>query len=206
MIPSGHPDEKTQRTFIRFMRKTIRQALAHNSPVLFLDPVHQVHNVDNGYCWCLQGERGTKTVLSNSGRQRLTIIGAINAMTHQSTTLTTEGNCDGPMMAAFLAEIRRDYPKQKSVFVFLDNARYNHSKLVQAEAKRLRIRLLFLPPYSPNLNLIERLWKFMKKKVTANKYYKTFREFTNAIHDFFKDIGQYQAELDSLMTMKFEIL
>ncbi len=188
------------------MRKTMRQALAKDNPVLFLDPVHQVHNVANDYCWQLQGKNGTKTVPANSGRERLTVIGALNAQTKQSTLLTTEGNCDGYTMVSFFAEIRKEYPLAKKILIFLDNARYNHSKLVRAEAEKLNIALLFLPPYSPNLNIIERLWKFMKKKVTANRYYKTFAEFTRAIHNFFKNIGQYQTALEKLLTLKFELL
>ena len=186
--------------------KTIQQAHQRKEVVLFLDPVHQVHNVENGYCWQLKGRVGTQTVLSNSGRQRLTIIGALNAHTRQPTILTTEGNCNGETMSMFFVEMRKKYPLPKTVHVFLDNARYNHSRLVAEEAKRLNIRLLFLPPYSPNLNIIERLWKFMKKKVTTNRYYRTFAELTEAIHHFFKYIGQYQHELDTLLTMKFEIL
>ena len=186
--------------------KTIQQAHQTKDVVLFLDPVHQVHNVDNGYCWQLKGRVGTKTVLSNSGRQRLTIIGALNVRTRKTTILTTQDNCDGPMMVSFLHEIRKDYPREKTVLIFLDNARYNHSKLVAEEAERLHINLLFLPPYSPNLNIIERLWKFMKKKVTTNRYYQTFAELTEAIHDFFHTIEQHQSALDRLLTLKFEIL
>jgi transposase len=174
--------------------------------VLFLDPAHQVHNVDNSYCWQLKGKSETKTVPSNSGRERLTVIGAINPDTYKPTILTTEDNCDGQMMTIFLGEVRKDYPKAKTIYIFLDNAKYNHSNLVTAEAKQLGIVLLFLPPYSPNLNLIERLWKFMKKKVKANKYYKTFKEFTSAIHDFFKNISQYKTELKTLLTLSFEII
>lgn len=173
---------------------------------MFLDPAHQVHNVDNSYCWQAKGKCGTKIIPSNSGRKRVTIIGAINATTFTPTILTTEDNCDGLMMKVFLGEVRKDYPKNKTISIFLDNAKYNHSILVRDEAKRLHIKLLFLPPYSPNLNIIERLWKFMKKKVTANRYYKTFTEFTQAIDDFFKHIQQYQTELKKLLTLKFEIL
>lgn len=143
---------------------------------------------------------------SNSGRERLTVIGAISAETYKPTILTTEDNCDGSMMTIFLREVRKDYPKAKTIYIFLDNAKYNHSNLVTAEAKQLDIKLLFLPPYSPNLNLIERLWKFMKKKVKANKYYKTFKDFTDAIHDFFKNISQYRAELEKLLSLNFEII
>jgi len=173
---------------------------------MFLDPAHQVHNVDNSYCWQPQGKTGTKDVPSNSGRERLTVIGAISTGSFKPTILTTKDNCDGAMMTVFLGEVRKDHPKATTIHIFLDNAKYNHSKLVNAEAKRLGIQLKFLPPYSPNLNLIERLWKFMKKKVKANKYYKTFQEFTAAIHDFFKNISQYKTELEKLLTLNFEII
>lgn len=184
----------------------MKAAKRHRNVVLFSDPVHQAHNVNNSYCWQSKGKIGTKKVLSNSGRERLTIIGAINAMTFKPTILTTEGNCDGLMMKAFLGEVRKAYPTTKTIYMFLDNAKYNHSILVRNEAKKLHIKLLFLPPYSPNLNIIERLWKFMKKTVTANRYYKTFTEFKNAIYDFFKNIKQYKTKLKSLLTLNFEIL
>lgn len=174
--------------------------------MLFLDPAHQVHNIENGYCWQVKGKNETKTVPSNSGRERLTVIGAINPNTYKPTILTTEDNCDGAMMTVFLGEVKKDYPDAKTIYIFLDNAKYNHSNLVTGEAEQLGIKLLFLPPYSPNLNLIERLWKFMKKKIKANKYYKTFKEFTSAIHDFFKNIAQYEAELKTLLTLNFEII
>lgn len=206
LVPSGHPDQNTQAEFIQIILKTIKRVEQQNNVALFLDPAHQVHNVDNSYCWQAKGKSFTKQMPSNSGRERLTIIGAINATTFKPTILTTEGNCDGLMMKVFLGEIRKQYPTTKTIYIFLDNAKYNHSRLVRDEAKKLHIKLIFLPPYSPNLNLIERLWKFMKKKVTANKYYATFTEFKNAIHDFFKNIKQYQTQLKSLLTLKFEIL
>jgi len=90
--------------------------------------------------------------------------------------------------------------------VFLDNARYSWNKEVRLEAKKLNIKLIFLPPYSPNLNLIERLWKFLKKKIRKNIYYHTFKKFAKAIYNFFKNIEQYQAELKTLLTLKFEII
>jgi transposase len=206
IVPSGAPDTETQEKFIKIILKTIKKANTDKDIVLFLDPAHQVHNIENSYCWQIKGKAETKTVPSNSGRERLTVIGAMNASTYKSTILTTEDNCDGEMMAVFLKEVRKAYPKAKTIYIFLDNAKYNHSNLVTAEAKRLGIKLKFLPPYSPNLNLIERLWKFMKKKVKGNKYYKTFKEFTAAIHDFFKNIDQYKPELETLLTLNFEII
>ena len=205
-MPSGAPDKPTQKKFVSFIKKIIRNAAVVNDEVLFLDPVHQVHNIENGYCWQERGGTHTKIVRSNSGRDRLTIVGALNAKTWHPTIITTEGNCDQYMMIAFFSEIRKAYPTAKTIFIFLDNARYNRSKLVAEEAKKLGIKLLFLPPYSPNLNIIERLWKFMKKNVTSNKYYKTFKEFVRAIHDFFQHIGQHSTVLNTLLTLNFEII
>jgi transposase len=206
LIPSRHPDTTAQTVFVNFIFETIYQSNFDGDVVLFLDPVHQVHNIDSDYCWQLVGGANTKKVNSNSGRQRLTILGALNALTKKTTIFSTESNCDHYAMQVFLREIRNDYPDPKIIYIFLDNARYNHSVAVREEAEALGIKLLFLPPYSPNLNLIERLWKFMKKKVTANIYYRTFAEFTQAIHNFFKNIEQYQTELDTLLTLNFEII
>ena len=162
--------------------------------------------MENRCCWQEKGKTNTKTIASNSGRKRVTIIGAVNAISHIPTILTTEDNCDGLMMVAFLSEVRKDYPDNQTIYIFLDNAKYNRSNLVGAEAKKLNIELMFLPPYCPNLNIIERLWKFMKKKVTANKYYKSFIEFKTAINDFFKNISQYKSQLEKLLTLNFEII
>jgi len=110
-------------------------------------------------------------------------------------------------MIVFLGEIRKEYTDQsKTVHVFLDNARYNRAYRVQARAKELDITLHYLPPYSPNLNLIERLWKFFKKKVIKNHYYVTFTEFSDAIINFFHDIAVHDEELKTLLTLNFEII
>ena len=174
--------------------------------MLFLDPTHQVHNTINGYCWQEKGQEGTKVISSNTGRKRISIIGAINALTLQPTTLIIEDNCDHEVIKQMLEEIRKDYPKTGKIYIFLDNARYSYNKEVSEKAKKLNIKLIFLPPYSPNLNLIERLWKFLKKKLRKNIYYDTFKKFTEAIYDFFKNIELYKTELKTLLTLKFEII
>jgi len=186
--------------------KIIAKSKKNNSEVLFLDPTHQVHNTVNGYCWQEVGKDNTKTVYSNSGRKRITIIGAINALTHQPTTIITEDNCDKEMIKVSLTEIRKDYPDSKTIYIFLDNAKYSRNYDVYEHAEKLNIELVFLPPYSPNLNLIERLWKFFKKQIRKNKYYDTFEEFKKAIFEFFQNIEQYEAELKTLLTLNFEII
>jgi transposase len=89
----------------------------------------------------------------------------------------------------------------------MDNARYQHCQSVLDKAKGLNIEILFLPPYSPNLNIIERLWKFTKKKVLYGKFYENPDLFHKTIRTFFEQINQkYHLELESLLTLKFQII
>ena len=185
---------------------TIAKAQTENSEVIFLDPTHQVHNTVSGYCWQEIGKDNTKIVFSNSGRKRVSIIGAINALTYKPTIIITEDNCDKEMIKAVLTEIRKDYPKSNFIHIFLDNAKYSRNYDVYEHAEKLKIKLIFLPPYSPNLNLIERLWKFFKKKIRKNRYYDTFEKFKEAIFEFFKNFEQYKPELEKLLTLNFEII
>ena len=86
-----------------------------------------------------------------------------------------------------------------------DNARYQHCFLVTTFAKSLGIHLLFLPPYSPNLNIIERLWKFTKKEILNARYYDAPQKFHQAINTFFQNINQnYNPQLQKLLTLNFQ--
>lgn len=206
LAPGDKPDKEVQIKFAKRIKRTIKRTKKTKEIVIFLDPTHQVHNTINGYCWQEKGRAGTKTISSNSGRKRITILGAINAVSHKPTTLIIESNCDKEAMKLFLKEIRRDYPGGKKIYIFLDNARYSYNKEVAARAKELNIKLVFLPAYCPNLNLIERLWKFLKKKIRNGKYYQAFKEFKNAVYEFFKNFKQYKSELKTLLTLKFQII
>ncbi|MFH1858853.1 MAG: transposase [Patescibacteria group bacterium] len=102
--------------------------------------------------------------------------------------------------------LQTPYPNAQKITIFLVNAKYQRNYEVQEYALKLGIILEFMPPYSPNLCLIERLWKFFKKKIMKNKYYKTFDEFYNAVCGFFKEWDLYKKEIDTLMTLNFEII
>lgn len=174
--------------------------------ILFFDPTHQVHNSINGRCWQEIGKDGTITINSNSGRKRITVLGAINPCNCKCSTIITEDNCDKDMIKVMLETIRNDYLDDKEIVLILDNARYNHAYESKDKAKELNITLKFLPTYSPNLNLIERLWKFFKKTISKNKYYEKFSEFLKATYEFFENIDNYQEEITKLFNHKFEIL
>lgn len=174
--------------------------------VLFLDPVHQIHNNETGRCWQKKGRAGTKEILANSGRRRVNIVGAINPLDLTTTSIITEANCDSFLLESFLNEVKKEYPKAKEIRIYLDNAPYNHAYRVRDKAKELGITLKHLPGYCPNLNLIERLWKFFKKKIIKNNYYKDFSDFMDNIKRFFHSMNEYEEDLKDLLNPKFEII
>lgn len=97
------------------------------------------------------------------------------------------------------------HPEAKNIYVVCDNARYYKNKLLNETLKDSKIKQVFLPPYSPNLNLIERLWKFMRKKVIHHHFYRKFDDFKKAIFDFFENIKDFKAELETLISWNFHI-
>lgn len=174
--------------------------------LLYLDPMHQIHNNENDYAWQVKGIGGTKQVLANTGRRRLNIIGAINPVSFKPTILLTEENCCAEVIEAFLEEIKCQYSQASTICIILDNARYQRSNLVQQKAKYLNIDLIYLPPYSPNLNLIERLWRYFKKKIMKNKYYENYDRFEEAVDQFFQSFDSRLIDMESLLNFKFGII
>jgi transposase len=174
--------------------------------LLFLDPMHQIHNNENDYAWQPKGLEGTKQVLANTGRKRLNIIGAINPVSLQPTVLLTEENCSAEVIEAFLEEVKKQYTQAKTICIILDNAKYQRSYLVQTTAKFFNIDLIYLPPYSPNLNLIERLWRYFKKEVMKNRYYPDYKDFENAVELFFTNFNERVDEVKNLLNFKFGII
>jgi len=126
----------------------------------------------------------------------------LDAITHQLITVTNDTYINSYSVCALLWEIRQIQTNQP-ITIVLDNAKYQKCELVFACAEALDIHLLYLPSYSPNLNLIERVWKFVKKKCLYSKYYSDFNTFKNAISDCLEH-KTYKEELDSLLTLKFQ--
>jgi transposase len=117
-----------------------------------------------------------------SGRKRYSVLGAWNAISNTLVSVTTDTVVNAETMCELLRKIAV-LGLQGPVYIVLDNARYQHCAVVKALAEQLNIPLLFLPSYSPNLNLIERLWRFVKKKALYARHYNTFAEFRGAIDD-----------------------
>ena len=200
LVP-GNPDVEKQEIFAE-QYEAFMQNKSSTTEVLFVDAVHPEHNTMAAYGWIKRGEK--RELKTNSGRERLNLHGAINAETHQVTLIESQTvNSDSTI--DLLTAIEQAYPSTPEIVVILDNARYHYSKGVQEFIKDSRIRLVFLPSYSPNLNLIERLWKFFKKKVLYNQYYQDIKAFRKASINFFKNIHQHKKEIDNFMSADFEL-
>ncbi len=177
-------------------------ALKGQGKVYFVDAAHLLHNAVPGRGWI---KRATTVELkTNSGRNRLNVLGAYSP--DDQTLIAIEGveSCDAEMVCRLLRKLRAANPGQVLLLV-LDNVRYQRTRRVRALARRLRIRLLYLPAYSPNLNLIERFWKFLRKKIMRNTYYATFAEFRTAIQRLLANLSSHAEELASLMTENFHL-
>lgn len=176
------------------------EAKAGHRAVFFVDAAHFVLAPFLGVVWCF----ARLFIKAPSGRQRFNVLGALNAVTKELLTVTNDTYITALEVCQLLhqlAALHLDVP----VTVVLDNARYQHCALVEEQARQLGIELLFLPSYSPNLNLIERFWKFIKKKCLYCHYYPTFAEFKQAISTCIQQAPlQHRDALHSLLTLHFQ--
>jgi transposase len=142
-------------------------------------------------------------IKTSSGRQRFNVLGALNAVTHELTTITNSSYITAIEVGQLLKKLAKN--ATNPITLVLDNARYQRCRHVTQLAQELNIELLFLPPYSPNLNLIERLWKFVKKCCLNSKYHSDFAQFKDTITGFLKHMNRrHSAELDNLLTLNFQ--
>jgi transposase len=139
-----------------------------------------------------------------SGRQRFNVLGALNAITYELLTITNESYITASSVCALLDKLA-GLGLHTPITLVMDNARYQRCRLVLERAAALGIELLFLPTYSPNLNLIERLWKFVRKECLYAKYYEHFDVFKLAIERCLAETtGLHKAALSSLLTLEFQ--
>jgi len=183
------------------MEPRLAEAQAGKCAVFFVDAAHFVLSAFLGFLWSVK----RIFIQSPSGRQRFNVLGALNAITHEMITITNDTYITAESVCALLeklAALHLGIP----ITIFLDNARYQRCALVMEKAKGLQIELCFLPSYSPNLNLIERVWKFVKKKCLYSKYYEKFPAFKAAISTCLTEMpSTHKSELDSLLSLRFQL-
>jgi transposase len=169
--------------------------------VYFADAAHFVRGAFLAWVWCLV----RLFVPTGSGRQRYSVLAALNAVSHDLPRVTTDDTVNRDTAVALLAALRRRHPAGR-LTVVLDNARYFRNRVVFAAARRLGIHLLFLPPYSPNLNLIERVWKFVKKEALQGRYQEDYDSFKAAIDGILQGLAnRYATEMTTLLAWNFQM-
>lgn len=156
--------------------------------------------------WQKRWKEGTLKIQSNTGRRRINIMWWVDAIKHNFTWIAIEEKCNKETTIQTFEKIRNFYDDYKKIVIILDNAKYQHCYKVVEFAELIWIELMFLPPYSPNLNLIERLWKFIKKTLYENRYYSTFEEFKLVTDNFLENFGNYSEEVWNLINWKFQIM
>lgn len=191
----------TQRAFLDTeLKPRLDAAVAGRGHVLFVDAAHCVYGT---YLCCLWSILRV-FVRAASGRQRFNVLGAWDAVSRAFLSVTNTTVVNTETMCELLRKIAAA-GLVGPITLVLDNARYQRNQVVQELSAELSITLLYLPSYSPNLNLIERLWRFLKRTAVYGKYHPNFAAFRNAIEDTVSQFGTTYAEpLASLMTLNFQ--
>ena len=197
----GKLNVEQQKQFIEEeLKPVIEKAENGEIELLFCDAAHFTLSA----FLCMIWSQVRMFLRTSHGRNRINVLGAINAVSKEVTTLINTTCITAETVMEFLVILKEKY--SRPVFLVLDNAKYQHCKAVMEKSGELGITLLFLPPYSPNLNIIERLWKFTKKQILYAKYYDSSDKFHNAVKNFFDTVNQvHHDSLVKLMSLNFQL-
>ena len=199
-IPAKADVEEQEKFKKEKLESRIEEAKSGKRKMFFVDAAHFVLSPFLGYLWSF----ARIFIKAPAGRKRFNVLGALDAITHELFTVTNDTYINAYSFCELLWDISCRYSNVPITLV-LDNARYQKCALVFYFAKLLDIELLYLPAYSPNLNLIERLWKFVKKKCLYSKYYDNFDAFKGSITDCLnKTHTEHKGALDTLLTLRFQ--
>jgi transposase len=181
----------------------LQSNLTDTSAIFFMDAVHPQHNTHTLKAWLRKGK--PSYILTNSGRNRLNINGLYNAH-NQDVIVTYHKTINAQATIELFEKLKRQYPFHEKLYVIADNAKYYVSKVLKAYLiQNPIINLIHLPPYSPNLNLIERLWKYTRKEIINPHYHEKFESFSDSIKTFFDNIIQHKDALAQFIGLKFRI-
>lgn len=204
LVPGNPPSEEKQKEFVQQYYE-LREFSDMGLTILFCDAMHLVHQTVPSLCW--GDPKAPPVYKTNSGRQRINILGAYDPVTHNLVHHTGEANCDAEQAIVFFEKILKTYRKSDIIMPILDNAPYFHAKEVSEWLKNHpKIVCNFLPAYAPNLNLIERLWRFVKNKLVKNTYFEKYKTFRCNVFRLLNNLSDHKDELLSLMTENFEII
>jgi transposase len=205
LFPGKPPTVEEQKQFIKEYNELRKDSEKTGTVIIFCDAMHLVHQTVPSYCW--GDPKHPPAFKTSSGRQRLNIIGGYDPVRHRFIHNTGEANCDAGQAIIFFDKLLKAYPQADRIEVILDNASYFHANETTDWLKEHpEICCRFLPAYSPNLNLIERFWRFVKNKLVKNRYFEKYKTFRCNVFRLLNHISDYKDELKSLMTEKFQII
>lgn len=199
----GKADPQLQFAFLEEeLLPRLEEARRGERRVFFVDAAHFVLGAFLGMIWSF----ARIFVPSGCGRQRYNVLGAVETRDHDFVSIRTTGSVNADTVCELVDKIDAFYPGEKVTLV-IDNARYQRNKKVFAAAQGCGIELLFLPSYSPNLNLIERVWRLVKAKCLRNRYFEDFAMFMTTIDEFIDSLSaENRFHLKSLVTENFQVL
>lgn len=187
----------------RKLNPRLEEAKAGKRRLYFVDAAHMVFATYLCNLWC----QFRLWIPAASGRQRFNVLGAYDAISREMISITNTKTVNTETMCDLVQLIERTNRRRKRIPItlVLDNARYQRNALVMQAADELGIELLFLPSYSPNLNLIERYWRLIKKEALYGRYYANFEAFRAGIEDAMSKLrNEKQDKVKSMMTLKFQ--
>ena len=186
--PKGHPykaDKEQQQAFIEKYDE-LKKDLKPDDAIYFSDSVHPSQATKLSYGWIRKGQ--DKKLETTASRTRVNIIGALRLDDIRNTVSEQYETINAQSIINHLRLVRKQHGDKGTIFFILDRAPYHRAEAVVQEAQKLNITLEHLPPYSPNLNPIERLWKVMNEQVRNNRFFKSPKDFRSEIERFFKQI------------------
>lgn len=203
LVP-GKADAIAQESFVEMLEE-IKANKCPKTKLYYGDGTHPQHNSLPSYGWLPRGE--IVALKSNTGRKRVNISGVLDAETHE-VIIKEDARLNADSTIEFFKLIERKNQGAKKIYLILDNAGYYKGEKIREYLLCSRIEILYLPAYSPNLNLIERLWKFFKKQVLYNQYYEKFEDFRRACLAFFekKNLQKYRKQLRTLLSDRFAVV
>lgn len=194
-------DGEAQQAFLEDTLPEILEEVDSGEAVIYYaDGCHPTHNTKTSRGWIRKGQ--DFEIDCNSGRKRVNINAAVNGLKPEHLVYDITDSINAQSTQRLCRQLLRKHPG-KTIYFICDNARYNRNKMLTDWAEGQRIVFVYLPTYSPNLNLIERLWHFMRVKILNSTYYEKHHEFKSAILSFLEEIKQYKTELRSLLTMNY---
>ena len=199
-VPSK-ADEAAQRAFVEgWLPRLLAEVGAGTAEVYYADGVHPTHNTKTGRGWIRKGQ--DFEIDCNSGRKRVNINGAVRATKPEHLVYDVTDSINAQSTQRVCRKLLKKHPRKK-IYYICDNARYNRCKWLQEWAADQRIEFVFLPAYSPNLNLIERLWRLLRKEAINSIFYETYDQFRAGVIGFLNNAKAYKKEIRSLLTLNF---